>query len=94
MDGRRTKIPRMVQEFKSGIFSSEEKHHIQKASVQSVFLKDIQNTVSSFEELGNPFMEESGNLMVLHMRDVIDDTVIDTVHQAKKIGEEQFKSFV
>ena len=46
------------------------------------------NTVSCFEELGNPFTEESENLMCTE--DIMDDSVVATVKNAQKIGEEQF----
>ena len=47
-------------------------------------------TVSCFEELGNPFTEESDNLMAIHTKDIMDDSVVATVKNAHKIGEEQF----
>lgn len=89
-------LSRMVQEFEGSISSPEKNHihHEQKPGVQCAFSKDVHSTVSSFEELGNPFMEESQNLMAIHTRDIMDDAVIDTVGNAKKIGEEQFNLFV
>lgn len=62
--------------------------------MQSTFLKDVVNTVSCFEELGNPFTEESENLMAIHTKDIMDDSVVATVKNARKIGEEQFCLFV
>ena len=35
----------------------------------------VVNTVSCFEELGNPFTEESENLMAIHTKDIMDDSV-------------------
>ena len=52
------------------------------------------NTVSCFEELGNPFTEESENLMAIHTKNIMDDSVVATVKNAHKIGEEQFCLFV
>ena len=62
--------------------------------MQSTFLKDVVNTVSCFEELGNPFTEESENLMAIHTKDIMDDSVLATVKKAHKVGEEQFCLFV
>ena len=59
-----------------------------------ILIQDVVNTVSSFEELGNPFTEESENLMAMHTKDIMDDNVVATVKNAHKIGEEQFCLFV
>ena len=50
--------------------------------------------MSCFEELGDPFTEESENLMAIHTKDIMDDSVVATVKNAHKIGEEQFCLFV
>jgi len=69
-------LSRMVEEFEGSFTVSEERdHHEQKPGVQSTFLKDVVNTVSCFEELGNPFTEESENLMAIHTKDIMDDSV-------------------
>lgn len=73
-------ISRMVHEFEGGNFWTEENvtHHEQKPAVQNAFSKDVLNTVSSYEELGNPFLEEGENLMAIHTKDIMDDTVVRT----------------
>ena len=70
--------------------SQEQDHHEPKPTVQSTFSKDVVITVSCFEELGNPFTEESENLMAIHTKDIMGDTVVATVKSAHKIGEDQF----
>ena len=89
-------LSRMVQEFEGGNSSTEENvtHHEQKPAVQNAFFKDVLNTVSSYEELGNPFLEEGENLMAIHTKDIMDDAVVRTVRDARKIGEEQFNLFI
>ena len=67
-------------------------HHEQKPVVQSAFHKDVQNTVVSFEELGNPFME-AGPYLMIHTKDIMDDAVVSTVNNARTTGEEQFTLF-
>ena len=88
-------LSRNVEEFEGSSTVSEERDHLeQKPGVQSTFLKDVVNTVSCFEELGNPFTEESENLMAIHTKDIMDDSVVATVKNAHKIVEEQFCLFV
>ena len=85
----------MVQEFDGSNCSTKENdHHEQKPGVQNAFSKDVLNTVSSFEELANPFLEEGENLMAIHTKDIMDDAVLKTVSNARKIGGEQFNLFV
>ena len=89
-------LSRMVQEFEGSNSSTEENvtHHEQKPGVQNAFSKDVLNTVSSYGELGNPFLEEGENLMAIHTKDIMDDAVVRTVRDARKIGEEQFNLFI
>lgn len=90
-------LSRMVQEFEKSTFTFETQklqHHEQKPGVQSNFMKDVQNTVNAFEELGSPFTEETNNLLALHTRDIMEANVVATVKRAREIGEEQLKSFI
>ena len=88
-------LSRMVEEFEGSFTVSEERdYHEQKPGVQSTPLKDVVITVSCFKEFGNPFTEESENLMVIHTKHIIDDSVVAIVKNAHKIGEEQFCLFV
>ena len=41
------------------------------------------------QELGNPFLEGGGNLMAIHIWDIMDDTVVKTVRNVTKLGEKQ-----
>jgi len=49
-------------------------------------LREVVNTVSCLAEVGNPFIEESENLMAIHAKDIMDDSVVATVKNAHKIG--------
>ena len=69
-------IARMIQEFEADSSTTDEyDHYEQKKGIQNVFEKDV-NTISSFEELGNPFKEEGLHLMALHTKEIMDDSVI------------------
>ena len=68
-------------------------HHEQKPGVKNAFSEDVLNSVSSFEELENSFLKEGENLMAIHTKDIMDDAVVRTVLNARKIGEEQFNLF-
>ncbi len=49
---------------------------------------------ATFDEYGNPFLESSGDLLVLDTRDIVDETVVDAVNKVQELGLEQYKTFV
>ena len=57
---------RMVKEFEELIGISDQverkRHHEQEASIQMKFAKEVTTLVEVYEELGNPFEEDSGEL--------------------------------
>ncbi|KAK3737069.1 hypothetical protein QZH41_013876, partial [Actinostola sp. cb2023] len=87
-------IARMISEFEDSESAPECQHHEQKPATQVAFARDVLNVVSSFEDLQNPFTEKSEELIAVHTKDVIDETVINTVQNIVKIGETQFNTFV
>ncbi|QQP37628.1 Hypothetical protein FKW44_017958, partial [Caligus rogercresseyi] len=44
-------------------------------------------------EMGNPFEEESQDLLILDSKDIAGPAAVETVMNAKKIGQEQFEAF-
>ena len=86
---------RMIEEFEGDSTATDKyDHYEQKKGVQNAFVKDVVNMISSFEELGNPFKEEGPHLMALHTKDIMDDSVIATVSNARKLGGDQFNTFL
>ena len=62
--------------------------------MQKAFERDVTSLVSTKEEMGNPFTEDSSDLLTLDSRDIADAAVIDTVRQIEKLGEEQYDAYV
>ena len=50
--------------------------------------------VSYFEESGNPFLEASSDIISLDTKDIADSAMRKTVDEIKRIGQEQFDTFV
>jgi len=50
--------------------------------------------VDAFEQLGNPFMEDSGELLDMDQAIFIPPDVVDNVRKVKNIGLERYKAFV
>ena len=68
-------------------------HHDQIPSVQSAYAKDVRSLVSVIEDLGNPFQEESTDLLVLDSKEIADQSAVKCVRNAQRIGQDQFQTF-
>ena len=44
--------------------------------------------------MGNPFSDESNDLLVLDTKDLADPTVISTMRKLEKAGKQQYETFV
>jgi len=60
------------------------------STADTEFIKDIHCLVSVMEEFGNIFEEESADLVVLDTKEIAGPTAVETVRNAKRIGQEQF----
>ena len=69
-------------------------HHDQIRSIQVTCAKDIKSLVEVFEELGNPFEEDSGDLLALDSKDIMTDAAVKTVCDVVHIGQEQYDAYV
>ena len=90
-------LARMAQELEEFIpFVTKEdtRHHEQVPRVQVLFKKDVGPLVSSFEEVGNPFEEESKDLFAPGSKVIVENAVIQTVKNVITIGQEQYNTFV
>ena len=52
------------------------KHHEQVLSVQNAFLKNVLNVM---EGLGNPFKEDSGDLLALDTKNIMPTEVVESI---------------
>ena len=73
---------------------NEDFHYEQKRSVQNAFMNDVKSLTDVIEEFGSPFTEESKDLSVLDIRDIVNNDVIDTLSEIEKNGKEQYERFV
>ena len=56
-------------------------------------MKDVCSLVGVIEEMGNPFEEESQDLVILDTKNIAGPAAVETVMNAKRIGQEQFEAF-
>ena len=85
-------MARLIGEFESSItekHDSDYRHHEQKRHSQIAFARDVKALSTGngrCESMGNPFTEESSDLLVLDSRNIADAAVADTVQQIEQIG--------
>ena len=83
-----SELARMVEAFNDVISTSEsQKHHENRPAIQNNFVRDVVNQVSSFDELGIPFMEVGRNLTGLYRN----EEILWAVRAVRQIGEQQFR---
>ena len=91
-------IARLVREFECsfGVQCSTKNitHHEQTPSVQKNFAKDVKSMSAALKEFGNPFMENSKDLIVVDTKEIEPECVIESIYTARKIGEAQYTKYV
>ena len=58
------------------------------------FAQSVQALTATIEEMGNPFIESSGDLLVLDSKNIIDTAVVDTLRHIEKLGQDQYEAYV
>jgi len=61
--------------------------------VQNAFRKDVCSLVNVTVELGNPFEEESDDLLVIDSKKNADPSAVEAVKKAQQINQQQFQTF-
>ncbi|KAH3741628.1 hypothetical protein DPMN_048353 [Dreissena polymorpha] len=70
------------------------KHHAKVESKQNSFVKQVQAMTNTFEEMGNPFLEECDDLLVLGTRDIADPKFANTIRNIEHIGKNQYYEYI
>ena len=70
------------------------KHHNEATTSQKAFLENVRKLCSTLAEMGNPFEEESSDLLSLDTKDIADPGKAQLVPMHYAQGKEQFTSFM
>ena len=95
-------LARLINEFQDNIDIvkgrelefQENRHHEQTQSTQNNCKKQVKELCEVIEEMGNPFKEESSDLLTLDSQDIVDNSINATVRNIVTIGKEQFDVFL
>ena len=69
-------------------------HHEETATNQRTFLEKVQRLTSTLEEIGNPFQEETGDLLSSDTKDVAHPNTAERVATHVLIGNACFDAFL
>jgi len=89
-------MPRLIGEFEGSTENKQDTdwhHHEQKKHAQMEFSRDVKSLSGTIQEMGNPFSENSKDL-VLDSRNIADAAVADTMCQIEKLGLDQYETYV
>ena len=70
------------------------KLHPNLASTQHTFAKDVLSPLATCEDMGNPFLEDSGDMLMLDTKVIMNKDAIRTVNAVEEIGQRQFSESV
>ena len=93
-------VARLIAEFEASTDTGEEmkpgstKHHEEAKSTQLSFAKDVRSLISVIDDMGNPFTDESGDLLAFETYDLADASVVKPVEEVEIFRQEQFETFV
>ncbi|ELU13546.1 hypothetical protein CAPTEDRAFT_218243 [Capitella teleta] len=89
----RPEMARLIQEVE-GSKDQSTRHHEQYPQYQKKFKEDVLNLIQAFEDLGNPFLEESADLLDLDQSIMMPDDVINNVRKISSFGRELYNKFL
>lgn len=84
-------IARIINEFEASMVpecretEQNAKHHEDTRSLQSLFYRDVVSLTRTIEEMGNPFMEETDNLLALDTKEIM--SYSDALTRLRKVEE-------
>ena len=70
-------------------YDTMDKKHTQKR-----YLREIKYLISIIDNKGNPFCDNSSDLLVVDTRYVADKTIADGIHTIENIGQKQYDAYV
>lgn len=80
-------VARVIEEYQDGNQhwrrqTADTRHRDLTPSVQSSFVKDVRSLVGVIEEMGNPFEDESQDLVILDTKEIAGPAAVKTVINA------------
>ncbi|KAG0713410.1 hypothetical protein GWK47_016295 [Chionoecetes opilio] len=86
---------RLLTEFEdcSSMENEDHSHHEQARSTQESFKKQVVKLTNTMREMGNPFLNNTEELLTLDSHDVLNQSVVNTVRTIETLGKQQFSDY-
>ncbi len=68
-------------------------HHEKGLSAQRTFKQQVLALVETIEDMGNPFLDDTPELLSLDNRHIIDESVADSIRSIEALGKEKFREY-
>ena len=85
---------RLVNEFELNQQDDQSTHHEVQQSFQTSFGNDVKSLVATFEDLGNPFLDQGDDLVVLDTKEVAPPDALERLKNIESVGNTQCEKFV
>ena len=88
-------MARVISEFE-GTKTTDKvfRHHEEAKHMQVAFHRNVKSLTAVIEEMGNPFGDNSGDLLVLDSRDIANAAIVNSVRKIETPGKQQYENFV
>ena len=96
MDDLRTWTSKATKEFEDEYFLKHSKygyHHEEGLSTQRVFKEQAVSLAQVINEFGNPFLDDSDELLALDTQNVMNESVVNTVRTAYSLGKDLYADY-
>ena len=86
---------RMLKEFEASLSEGSEMHyhHEEGLSTQQSFRGQVLSLAKTISDMGNPFMNDTAELLMLDTCDVMNESVTNTVRTVEKLGKSQYDEY-
>ena len=68
-------------------------HHEEGFSMQKSFKEQVVSLIDVINEMGNPFLEDTDELLALDTRNILDQSVVNTVREVCDLGKLQYSRY-
>ena len=88
---------KLIEDFNSQYLDSEDvssQHHEGGLASQETFRRQANSLCETITDMGNPFLDNFQELLVLDTRNCSSDAVADTVRSIEKLGSSQYQAYV
>ena len=93
-------IARIINEFEASMATEcpeteqSAKHREDTRRLQSLFYRDVISLTRTTEEMGNPFMEETDDLLALDTKQIMSSDASVRLRKVEEVGMAQYESFI